>query len=246
MVKYPTHMIIPDCQVRCDVDYSHLKWVANYACEKRPQTIVCLGDFADMPSLSSYDVGKRKAEGKRLKSDIDSVHEAMHFLSAPLNEIRSEQRPRMVMTMGNHEDRITREIENNPKLEGMFDTGVLQYQENGWETHKFLTVVKINGIEYSHYFVSGVLGRPVTSAMALLRRRHCSAVMGHVQKIDIAVHPQTEQIGIFAGICYQHDEDYLSPQGNSTKRGIWMFHEIHDGTFDLMFVSLDFLKRKFS
>ncbi len=239
-------MVIPDCQVRADVDYSHLKWVANYAVDKRPTTIINLGDFADMPSLSYYDQGKRKAEGKRLINDFQAVHEAMGFLSNPLLTIRSDQRPRMVLTMGNHEDRIVREIENNPKLEGLLDEKLLRYQEFGWETHKFLTVVKINGIEYCHYFVSGVLGRPVTSASALLRRRHCSSVMGHVQKIDIAVHPQTEQIGIFAGICYQHDEDYLSPQGNSTKRGIWMFHEIHDGTFDLMFVSLEFLKRKYS
>jgi len=239
-------MVIPDVQARADVDYSHLKWVANYAAEKRPNTVICLGDFADMPSLSSYDVGKKRAEGKRIATDLGAVHEAMEFLSRPLLNIRSDQRPRMVMTKGNHEDRITREIENNPKLDGLLGERLLRYEDFGWETHRFLTVVKINGIEYSHYFVSGVLGHPVTSASALLRRRHCSAVMGHVQKIDIAVHQQTEQIGIFAGICYQHDEDYLSPQGNSTKRGIWMFHEIHDGTFDLMFVSLDFLKRKYS
>ncbi len=246
MNKLPLHMVIPDCQVRSDVDYSHLKWVANYAVDKRPTTIINLGDFADIPSLSKYDIGKRKAEGKRLKSDIEATHEAMGYLSNPLLKIRKDRRPNMVLTGGNHENRIETEIENNPRLEGMFDEKVLRYEEFGWKVHRFLKITKIDGIEYCHYFVSGVMGKPVTSATALLRRRHSSAVMGHVQKIDIAVHPHTEQIGIFAGICYQHDEDYLGPQNNSTKRGIWMFHEIHDGTFDIMFVSLDFLKRKYS
>jgi hypothetical protein len=57
--------VIPDCQVRPDVDYSHLSWVGNYLAEKRPDVIVQIGDFADMPSLSSYEKkGSAYFEGK--------------------------------------------------------------------------------------------------------------------------------------------------------------------------------------
>ena len=82
--------------------------------------------------------------------------------------------------------------------------------------------------------------------MAEETERKAAQRLGHVQQLDVAIHPTTQHIAIFAGICYQHDETYLTPQGNNTKRGIWMLHEVRNGTFDPMFVSLGFLKRRYS
>jgi hypothetical protein len=62
----------------------------------------------------------------------------------------------------------------------------------------------------------------------------------------MAIHPSTQQIALFAGICYLHDENYMPQLGNDTKRGIWRLNEIHDGTFDPLFISLDYLKRRYS
>lgn len=70
--------------------------------------------------------------------------------------------------------------------------------------------------------------------------------MGHVQRMDVAYHPQTQQIGLFAGVCYLHDETYLGPQGNSCPRQILMKHEVEDGRYDLMAVSLRFLQKRYS
>ncbi len=42
------------------------------------------GDFADMPSLSSYDIGKKTFEGRRYKADIEAAHSAMEALLAPI------------------------------------------------------------------------------------------------------------------------------------------------------------------
>lgn len=246
MVAPRMHMVIPDCQVRPDVPYDHLSWIGNYAAEKRPDVIVNLGDFADMPSLSGYAVGKAQAEGKRYHEDVQAAKDAMQLLLKPIRRLRRQDRPELVLTLGNHEERIDREAENNPRWKGFLSSKDLGYQEAGWRVVPFLGVVDLDGIQYSHFFVSGAMGRPVSSAAALLRIRQRSAVMGHVQRVDLAVHPNTQYIGMFAGICYQHDEPYLTPQGNNTKRGIWMLHEVHDGTFDPMFVSLDFLKRRYS
>lgn len=97
-----------------------------------------------------------------------------------------------------------------------------------------------------HYFTSGVMGRPVNSAAALLRERLGSATMGHVQHTDIAIHKKTQHMALFCGICYLHDEDYLGPQGNDTRRQIVMKHEVSDGRYDPMFVSLKFLQGRYS
>ena len=66
------HAIIPDCQVKDGVDLSYLTWVGKYLAEKKPDVIVNIGDFADMPSLSSYDVGRRalKVDDTRLTSKL--------------------------------------------------------------------------------------------------------------------------------------------------------------------------------
>jgi hypothetical protein len=244
------HCVIPDCQVRPGVPTEHLEWIGNYIVEKQPDVIVQIGDFADIDSLNSYAKGKREAEGKRLAKDISCVRRAMETLLKPIHDYNRtaevKYKPEMHLTLGNHEYRMEREVEENPKLEGMFDMGDLGYADNGWKVHDFLEVVTIDGVEYAHYFTSGAMGRPVTSAAALLRERQNSATMGHVQHTDMAFHKKTQNIALFAGICYLHDERYLGPQGNDTRRQIIFKHEVEDGKYDPMFVSLRFLQKRYS
>jgi hypothetical protein len=59
------HLIIPDTQVRPGVPTDHLKWIGQYAVEKRFDVLMHLGDHWDMSSLSSYDRGKGQMEGRR-------------------------------------------------------------------------------------------------------------------------------------------------------------------------------------
>ena len=249
-MKPRRHIVIPDVQVRPDVDYSHLSWVGNYIAAKRPDVIVQIGDFADMPSLSSYAVGKAEAEGKRYADDVAATRDAMKQLMRPIwNEkaqTHGKWKPELHLTLGNHEDRISREANANAKFIGTLKVSDLHFIQAGWKVHNFLEVATVDCIQYSHFFTSGVMGRPVGSATALLRQRQSSAVMGHVQRVDMAIHPNTQFVALFTGICYQHDEGYLTPQGQNTKRGIWMLNEVKNGTFDPMFISLDYLKRKYS
>ncbi len=43
----------------------------------------------------------------------------------------------------------------------------------------------------------------------------------------------------------KYDEDYLGSQGNKYWRGIWMLHEVNNGSFDEMPVSLNYLRKKY-
>jgi len=251
-----THLVIPDCQVKDGVDLSYLSWVGQYIVDKKPDVVINIGDFADMPSLSSYDVGKKSFEGRRYKTDIEVTKYAMNLLLDPMRKFNERQRrnkekqykPRMVLTLGNHEDRINRAVENDSKLDGTIGMGDLGYKEAGWEVFDYLTPVVIDGVVYCHFFTSGVMGRPVASAAALLTKRHMSAVMGHVQGRQIAYANRadgSQLTGLFSGCCYLHDEDYLGAQGNNYWRGIWMLHEVDNGSFDEMPVSLKYLRKKY-
>src|SRR4051812_15399332 len=57
------HIIIPDVQVRPGVNTDHLEHIGHYIAEKKPDELICIGDFADFPSLSSFDKGTLKGEG---------------------------------------------------------------------------------------------------------------------------------------------------------------------------------------
>ena len=250
------HAVIPDCQVRPGDDFTYLRRIGNYLVDKQPEVIVCIGDFADMPSLSSYDVGKKAYEGRRYLADIHATTHAMNELLTPIAEYNAMRRrngkrtyrPRMVMTLGNHENRINRAVNSDAKLEGLIHTDQLCYKQFGCEVHDFLEVVIVDGIAYSHYFVTGVAGRPASSAAAQIRKTNMSCVAGHQQGLQIATANRADGAlltSVIAGSCYEHDEDYLGPQGNKHWRGILMLNDVDNGAFDLMPVSLKYLKEKY-
>lgn len=249
------HMVVPDTQCKYGENFEYLTRIGQYMVEKKPEVVVHLGDFVDMESLSSYDVGKKSFEGKRYIKDIEAAHQAMQCLLTPLRQFNQRARknkeklykPRLVLTLGNHEQRISRAVENDPKLEGLIKYEDLPYQD--WEVHDFLKPVFINGIAYSHYFPSGALGRPIVSASSMISKLHMSCIAGHQQGKQVAYgkRPDGSTItSIIAGSCYEHDEGYLNPQTNQHWRGIIMLHQVNSGSFDECFVSLNYLKQKYA
>jgi hypothetical protein len=62
------HIVIPDVQAKPGVRLDHLDWVGNYIAEKKPDVIVCIGDFADMEALSAYDRGTLRGENGALSA----------------------------------------------------------------------------------------------------------------------------------------------------------------------------------
>jgi hypothetical protein len=248
------HLVIPDTQVKYGEGYEYLSFIGKYIVDQKPDVIVHLGDFADMESLSSYDVGKKSFEGKRYVKDTEAAKSAMERLLKPIHEFNSKAKknkeksykPRMVLTLGNHEHRIARAIENDPKLEGLISYDDLPYVD--WEVHSFLNPVVIDGVAYCHYFPTGVMGRPTTSASAMVSKLHMSCIAGHQQGRQVAYgkRPDGSNITcIIAGSCYEHDEGYLDHQTNKHWRGLIVLHEVQDGSFDEMFVSLGYLRKKY-
>lgn len=258
VVEGVTHLYIPDSQVREGVSLAYLTWIGKYIARKRPDVIVHAGDFADMESLSSYDKGKRSAEGKRVQSDIDVAVKGMGLLLQPLRELQAAQReagekvyePRMVMTLGNHEDRINRHVNANSELHGFLSNESLRYGEFGWEVIPFLTPIVIDGVAYCHYFPNVMTGKPLSGNVAnMLKTIGTSFTQGHRQTLDVATRflPTTgqQQWGIVAGACYTHDEDYKGVQGNHHWRGVIVKHNVKGGSYDPLFISLNWLEGEY-
>lgn len=242
--------VITDAQVRAGVPINHLVACANYLAEIRPDVIVNIGDFADMPSLSTYNrAGSLEAETTRYRDDVAAVRRAMAAFLAPIRKVRGWA-PRLIFTLGNHEDRITRTVAVNPRhLQGIMAVDDLGYTDAGWTVFPFLQPVTIGGVAFAHYFPSGVMGRPITTAAALLAKMHMSCFAGHLQGRDIAFSKRADgnsMTAIISGSFYQHNEDYLSPLANNHWRGMFVLHEVRDGMFDEMAISVNYLLRKYA
>lgn len=250
------HLIIPDTQVKPGVNTDHLEWAGKYAADKMPDVIVMIGDWWDMESLSSYDRGTKGFEGRRYTKDIEAGNKAMDKFMAPILRKQKQMRkakkkvwkPRLVFTLGNHEHRIERAVNEDAKLDGLLTYDDFNLAKYGWEVYPFLEPVVIDGIAYCHYFTSGVMGRPVSNPKLMLGKKFMSCTMGHVQDRDIAFARKADGsriTGLFAGIFYQHEEGYLNPQTNGSWSGLWYKHEVDDGSYDEMPVSLTYLKGRY-
>lgn len=250
-------MIIADTQVKPNHDLSYLSHIGQYIVEKQPDIIVHIGDHFDFESLSSYDRGKLSFEGRRLAADIDSGQRGMELLLNPLKALQARQRankkavysPRMIFTVGNHEDRFDRMCRDMPELEGFVGVETLGLEDHGWEVYPFLEPAEAEGIFFVHYLANPMTGKPYGgSATNQLQKVARSYVVGHKQTLDVAIKPTIDgqmQIGIINGACYPHDEAYKGPQGNTHFRGLTVLHDAQDGFGDPMFVSLKYLDRKF-
>lgn len=249
-------LIIPDCQVKEGVPLEHLTWAGKAICDYRPDVVVNIGDFADMPSLSTHDVkGSKYFEGLRYKKDVEVVKQAMKQLLAPLRELQKTQKaskhkvykPRMVLTLGNHENRIARAVNNSPQLEGLIQVEDLGYDKD-WEVHEFLKPVFIAGVGFSHYWPVGAMGRPAASPAAIISKLHMSCVAGHQQGKQLAYGKRADGkpiCAIIAGSYYMHDEDYMDSLSNRHWRGLVVLNDVKDGHFDEMMLSIEYLERKY-
>ena len=256
-----THVVIPDCQVKPGVPIDHLRWAGQYIVDefahKKNVKIICLGDFADMESLSLYDKGKKEMEGRRYAADIKASNYAWAQLNEPLvkhNEARRKLKkqqwaPERYITLGNHEDRISRAISLDAKLEGTVSLDDLDYARSGWTVRSYRELLWLDGVAYSHLFYNQMNGRPHSGNNIETRLKTIghSFTMGHQQVLlhGLRYVAGQQQNGLVAGAFYMHDEDYLGPQ-QAYWRGIIVKHQVENGAYDIMCVSMDYLCRRYT
>jgi hypothetical protein len=251
------HFIVPDTQVRPGVPTDHIDWVAQAVVDYKPDVLVHIGDHWDMPSLSMHDpAGSLAKEGARYEDDIAAGNEAFARLVAPMRAEqerlrRRKQRawePRCIWTKGNHENRIDRAINADPRFAGTIGDHHLNTQ--GFERRAFLEPVEADGIWYSHYFQMEKSDRPIGGTMDNRINKMCTSfVCGHEQ--GYLVHRRPLPIGrtlhaVIAGSCYLHDEGYRGHQRNNDWRGIVILNDVRNGgDCEPMPLTLDYLCRKY-
>lgn len=166
-------LFIPDVHVPFE-DRRAFDLMIRVARALRPETIVILGDFADMWAVSAHD----KSPSRR-----DSLESEMLAVEQRLNEIDSLGARRKVFCEGNHEERLTRHItQRAPEL---FDfvsfPKIHKLDERGWTWVPYREHHKIGKI-----FVTHDLGEAGIYAAARARQTMGgNVVIGHVHRASV-------------------------------------------------------------
>lgn len=250
------HLVMPDAHAFKGDTFERFYMAGEFALDKRPDVIINLGDLYDMPSLCSYDKGKRGFEGRRYWQDTQAGRDALDAFWQPIRLYNERQKrnkkpqykPRKVFLLGNHENRINRAVDDDAKLEGTIGIKDLGLRERGWEVHDFLVPVEIDGVNYNHYFVSGVMGYPiggVNPARSVIAKHMASCTAGHSHTFDFAMAtgPQGNRAyGLIAGCYFDHHMDFAAATEHMWWRGLVYKTDVKNGEYDLNTYSLERLR----
>lgn len=246
-----THLIIPDSHAHPDFHNDRFKWLGELIYDIRPDVVINIGDLADMASLCFHSK-KIELEKARYKADCDVAIDAQEKL---FHKFRQQKRklPRMVWTLGNHDIRPQRWVDNNPEFEGVIKNEDIGFNDFPWhEVYPFLEPVEIDGVAYSHYFTSGIMGRPIGGvhpAHSMVSKYHKSMTAGHSHVFDYKVHktPGANIAGLSVGCYVDYDAPYAGLLGNEMwSRGVVVKRNVKDGVYDLQWISLDAIKKEYN
>jgi hypothetical protein len=243
------HLIIPDAQIKPGSPTDHIKWCGEAILDYKPDVIVCLGDWWDLPSLNSHaPAGSEELEGRRYHEDIKVGNESFNKLDSYLRKSRSKTwQPRKVFLEGNHENRANRIAKNDPKWKGII--GSHNCETLDWERHKFLKICEIDGIKYCHYFPNPFSGKPIGGTIVnRLNSIGASFVQGHQQGFLYASkqYPDHVKHGLVAGRFYLEHEGYRPDDVQTNEwSGIVILNGVKRGDYDLMPLRMDYLRRKY-
>ena len=243
------HFVIPDAQVKKGVPTDHMAWIGQAIKDYAPDVVIHLGDHWDFPSLSRYDAaGSMSKEGARIEDDIKAGNDALALLTKSMGRFKG----RKILLRGNHEERLSRAINDDPRLAGTVGFHLLNDVRLGWEVIPYYCgapgQVVIDGVVYAHYFAAVNTGRAIGgTANNKLNHVGQSFIQGHVQGLDMGGKQYSTgkvKHGIVAGSAYLHDEDYKG-MANNHWRGVLVLNEVRDGEFCAMPLTLDYLCRKY-
>jgi len=229
-------------------------YLAALIIEEKPDVVVDLGDGIDFGSLSSYDKGKRSFHGRSYKADIESYLDFQERVWEPV-KARKKKLPYSVRLIGNHEQRVERALDLSPELSGTIGIHDLKLEDYYDEIVPYNGgspgIIEIDGILFSHFFPTGVSGRPISGerpAHMLLDKTGHSCVAGHIHVLDYACRKSVSgrtRMGLINGTYSTHIPQWAGTIGQLWKPGLSILHDVHDGQYDFEFVSLDRMKRMY-
>lgn len=249
--KPQVHLIIPDSHSHPDYKNDRYEWLGKLIVDLKPDVVIDIGDWFDLASLNPYDKGAKKAyQALSYRKDINAGLDAQEKMFAPIKKAK-RKKPRFVRCLGNHEARITKALETDPILIGTISLTDLQSKEYGWEEYPFLEHVEIDGVTYSHYFISGIMGRAIGGehhAASLVTKQLKSCTQGHSHLFDYSIRTSVDGTrihGCVVGVYQDYWADWAGPSNRLWNPGVVVKREVENGSYDIEWISLARIKKEY-
>jgi len=255
----PTTAIVFSCaHADPSVGNERFQWLGELIYDINPTYVIDLGDGADMKSLNSYDSrNPQSVVTQNYQADIDAYNDSQEKLRAKSN-LRKYKKPVWIGFEGNHENRIKKAIQHDPRVEGdRYGISFSHLQTDHWfdEYHEYAnsapSLVHYDGVLYGHYVSSGNFGTAMSTkhhGYSLVEKLACSATVGHSHKFhyyhkaDACPYPVN---GLVVG-CYKGKEEKWAGQANREWRhGVVIKRQVSNGNYDMQWVSLSSLEKEY-
>lgn len=238
-----------------EVSNERFDWLGQFIYDTKPDMVIDLGDGADMRSLNSFDSRYPQAiVAQSYEEDINCYLDSQKRLRAPFKK-HKKGKPTWIGHEGNHEYRIKKAIQTDPRLEGeKYGISFSHLQTNKWfdEYYEYEnggpSISSYYGVDFSHFFSSGNFGSATSGlhhAYSVINNRHRSSVCGHSHKRNLYFKDGPGSIGMVVG-CYKGHEETWAGQANSEwYNGVVLMKDVHEGRFEPHFYSLKMLQETY-
>ena len=249
-----THLVIPDPHGHPDHHNKRADYLGRFILDLKPDVVINLGDMFDMPSMNNFDTG-RKTWGRDYQADINAGCDFDDRLWHPLRHAK-KKRPRSIFLVGNHEQRMSRILNDHPEFEGFMNWGDYDLERNYHEVVPYdgdtPGICFVDGVAYAHYHISGVMGKAiggVHQGSAIVNKVGASATMGHTHTrnfFELRHHAGPTRLGLVAGVYQDYNSDWAGVRNAMWWRGVVVKRNVENGVYDHQWISLDALKKEYS
>ena len=238
-------LCVGDIHARPEVSNRRATLLGRFIKEKQPDIVWLAGDVGDFGSLCSYDKGTLHAEGRRYSKDLSCVADFLHLVHTEIKGMK--KMPQLEVSLGNHEDRISRAAIQTPELYGHISVEDIPFAHYGWNVTPFMQPRIMQGIAFQHYFSAGNMGKAIDNERRVLTTQHVSCVYGHnhLKQWYCLLNGFKQRIFALGVGCFDEGKHHYTKEEQRWWRGLCMLYETDKGWGEHAWWSMDYLKRKY-
>jgi hypothetical protein len=222
-------LALPDLHFPVE-DRRSLAAVEKYAAEYEWDKVVYLGDVMDFNCVSSHNINNLRAvEGQTLQADYDYANGVLDRHQEIFGDAQ------LVMLEGNHDYRVERYIDANPRLRGSIEVAKgLRLAERGikwvrnWSNG---TVYRIGKALFTHGIYTNE-----HHAKKHVQRYGENTFYGHVHDVQsfsqVLYGDNSTIVGQSLGCLCDYAQAYMQGKPNNWQQAFGVFHFMEDGLFN--------------
>lgn len=258
-MKYKTHLWYGDCHVAPGQDLSRFEHLACWIIHNKPDVIGNIGDHNTFDSCSFFDVPR--LEKTTIKEDVEAGNEALDIIDSAIEEYNDKQRanhksrykPFKVFTIGNHEYRLNRRLQQDEDVLGsLVSIDSLMDLENRFDkTCGYREYLEIDGVLFTHA-VPNSRGTPisgVTRGRSITMQSSKPIMYGHTHKFDYTSVPLIGNdnhtrwsLNMPCFMDQNHVENYAKESTTGWCYGLVELRIYEDGNVSYRWISMQELK----